>query len=77
MFAFAHHTAPLSFAARSAVAAWHIDKNIERLRSRVPLADLSATDAQGRTLVDIYMQRGDRRAVQALRAIGAHRTRAH
>jgi hypothetical protein len=71
------HAAPISFQARSAIAAFHIDRNLDRLRASIPVADLSARDAQGRTLVDIYEQRQDARAVAALRSIGAHRSGRH
>jgi len=68
------NTQSLTFAARSAIAAWHIHKNTARLAREISVRDLAAKNVDGLTLVDIYERKGDRRAVAALRSIGAHRT---
>lgn len=70
----AMNTQSLSFAARSAIASWHIHRNTSRLAREISVRDLSAVNADGLTLVDVYERKGDRRAVAALRSIGAHRT---
>jgi hypothetical protein len=65
-----NHSAPLSFSARSALAAFRVTHNINRLRDALRPADLSAVNDRGETLRDIAARLGDRRMLEAITACG-------
>jgi len=69
-----NYTAPLSFSARSALAAFRVTHNIGRLRAALRPADLGAVNAAGETLRDIALRLGDRRMIAAIEEVGGLRT---
>jgi hypothetical protein len=64
------NTTPLSFSARSALAAFRVTHNINRLRDALRPSDLEAVNENGETLRDIAARLGDRRMLEAITACG-------
>jgi hypothetical protein len=65
--------ASLSFAARSAIAAFKVHKSVDRLKKSLRNSDYEARNAQGETLLDICDRLHQHRAIVALEQLGAWR----
>jgi hypothetical protein len=63
----------LSFSARSAIAAFKIHHNIDRLKKSLANSDYEATNERGETLLDLCDRLHQRRTVAALETMGAWR----
>jgi hypothetical protein len=66
--------ATLSFQARSAVAAFKLHRDVNRLGKSLADQDYSAYNARGETLLDIADRMGHRRTIVALEKLGVWRT---
>ena len=65
--------ANLSFSARSALAAFQIHRNVDRLKKSLRNSDYEARNDRGETLLDICDRLHKHRAVVALEDLGAYR----